>query len=177
MSNVIPLFRASATARTLLAECDHELGRAAVAVDPADRYIAAHFAAVHAAVAFVKLVHGPGALGRARGSRSPAHGIWEQLVGIDPEWTPWAIYFHHASRLRRGLELGLPVDARLSDEMTAAAEDFRDEIAAAIEPGGRWDAPADAASRVDRRGARSPGRVQRQPQLAPVAAESLRIAA
>ena len=130
MSKVVPLFRASASAKLLLLNCDHELGRAAVALDPADRYIAAHLAAVHAACAFVDLING-----KAKG---PKPNIWGQLVALNREWLPWATYFSAGSRLRRELEMGAPVAAAVADEMTVSAEDFRDEIAMAIDPASQW---------------------------------------
>lgn len=133
LATITPLFRASAAARALLATCDGELATAAVALDPADRYIAAHLAAVRAASAYVDLA------GNApkRGKRS----IWELLVAIDPAWIPWAAFFSAGTKLRRAVEMGIPVATKVADEMTAYAEDFRDEIAMAIDPNCEWPEP------------------------------------
>ncbi|MCL1800365.1 MAG: SAV_6107 family HEPN domain-containing protein [Promicromonosporaceae bacterium] len=130
MPQVVPIFRASASAKSLLETCDVELGRAAVALDPADRYIAAHLAAVHAACAFIDLIAGK----PDRNRRS----VWERLVAIDRNWQPWAAYFAGGTKLRRALEIGVPVASKVADEMTAHAEDFRDEIAMAIDPACEW---------------------------------------
>lgn len=131
LATITPLFRASAAARALLATCDGELATAAVALDPADRYIAAHLAAVRAASAYVDLL-GP------TGSRKGRRTIWEQLVAIDTCWVPWAAFFAAGTRLRRAVEMGVPVATSVADEMTAYAEDFRDEIAMAIHPACEW---------------------------------------
>lgn len=130
LATITPLFRASAAARALLATCDGELATAAVAIDPADRYIAAHLAAARAASAYVDLL----APATRRGKRS----IWEQLVAIDPCWVPWAAFFSAGTKLRQAVEMGIPVARAVADEMTAYAEDFRDEIAMAIDPGCEW---------------------------------------
>jgi len=130
LATITPLFRASAAARALLATCDGELALAAVALDPADRYIAAHLAAVRAASAFIDLLAPAG----RRGKRS----VWEQLVAIDSCWVPWAAFFSAGSKLRRAVEMGVPVADSVADEMTAYAEDFRDEIAMAIDPACEW---------------------------------------
>jgi len=129
LATITPLFRASAAARALLATCDGELATAAVAIDPADRYIAAHLAAVRAASAYVDLLGVP---------RRGKHSIWEQLVAIDSCWVPWAAFFSTGTKLRQAVEMGIPVATSVADEMTAYAEDFRDEIAMAIDPACEW---------------------------------------
>jgi len=129
IATITPLFRASAAARALLATCDGELASAAVALDPADRYIAAHVAAVRAASAYLDL-HSGGKRGKGT--------IWEQLVALDSVWVPWAAFFSAGTKLRSAIEMGVPVAAKVADEMTAYAEDFRDEIAMAIDPACEW---------------------------------------
>ena len=130
LATITPLFRASAAARALLATCDNELAAAAVALDPAHRYIAAHIAAVRAASAYVDLV--------GSAPKRVKKSVWEQLVAIDPVWVPWAAFFSAGTRTRRAVEMGIPVAIATADEMTAFAEDFRDEIAMAIDPSCEW---------------------------------------
>jgi len=130
LATITPLFRASAAARALLATCDGELATAAIALDSADRYIAAHLAAVRAASAYVDLL--------APESRRGKKSVWEQLIAIDSRWIPWAAFFSAGTKLRRAVEMGIPVANSVADEMTAYAEDFRDEIAIAIDPSCEW---------------------------------------
>jgi len=139
LATITPLFRASAAARALLATCDGELATAAVALDPADRFISAHLAAVRAASAYVDLVGQPS----KRGRRS----VWEQLVAIDSGWVPWAAFFSGGTKLRQAVEMGIPVATSVADEMTAYAEDFRDEIAMAIDPNCEWPGSASESAK------------------------------
>jgi hypothetical protein len=124
----------------MLAPCDHELGVAALALDPAYRYISAHLAAVRAASAYVDFIGAK--------TKRDKRSVWEQLSGLGGEWVPWAAFFSAGTRMRRAVEMGVPVAVATADEMTAYAEDFRDEVAMAIDPIAGWSNEPQVAAQV-----------------------------
>ncbi|WP_283133729.1 SAV_6107 family HEPN domain-containing protein [Rhizohabitans arisaemae] len=81
-------------ARALLAD-------AAVARTPADRYLAAHLAALKGAAALLAARAAPVGAGRRK-----LRSAWEQLPGAAPELREWATYFAASALKRASIEAG-----------------------------------------------------------------------
>jgi hypothetical protein len=111
-----------------LAACDAELAAAAVALNPADRFIYAHLAAVRAASAYLRLLRVP----KPRGA---AASIWERLATAAPDFALWATFLSSGTRRRRALEGGAHIYDEEADEMVEVVEHFRDAVAKALSPG------------------------------------------
>ncbi|GII99455.1 hypothetical protein CLV28_2878 [Sediminihabitans luteus] len=112
-----------------LARADAELVAAIGAERPGERFVHAHLAALRAAAALVS----------ARGTtarRGRPRTVWELLAVAAPELAPWSSYFAGGARERSAVESGRDdaVDAERADELLACAEDFRDEVALALDP-------------------------------------------
>lgn len=115
--------------RALLRRADAELAQAHAASRPDDRFRHAHLAAIRAAAAVLAL--------RGRPSpRSGARTVWEMLVRVEPDLAPWSGYFASGAGLRAAVDSGRTgeVDGSRADEITACAEDFRDEVAMLADP-------------------------------------------
>jgi hypothetical protein len=95
------------------------LVHAALAPQPAEKYVAAHLAALRAAAA-VLAVRATG--GRARRPAS----AWALLSRVAPELAEWAGFFAAGARKRAAAEAGLPraVTAREADDLLRDAETF-----------------------------------------------------
>ncbi|WP_338403864.1 SAV_6107 family HEPN domain-containing protein [Cellulosimicrobium arenosum] len=115
-------------ARRAIARADAELAAAAVADDPAERFVHAHLGALRAAAAVVVL--------RGRPARARSRSVWDLLADVEPELAPWSVYFASGARVRAAVDAGRfdVVDARRADELLACAEDFRDEAAMLVDP-------------------------------------------
>ncbi|WP_454044169.1 SAV_6107 family HEPN domain-containing protein [Cellulosimicrobium sp. Marseille-Q8652] len=113
----------------MLARADAELVCAALATDPAERFVHAHLGALRAAAAVVALRGRPVRRGRAR-------PVWDQLSDAEPGLAAWSVYFAGGARVRAAVDAGRSdaVDARRADELLACAEDFRDEVAMLVDP-------------------------------------------
>ena len=100
------------------------LAEAASASTPAQRYVAAHLAALRAgaAVLAARARSDLGRRGRTRGPRS----VWTVLVDLAPELAEWAAYFAAGAGKRAAAEAGLPraVTAREADDLLRDAEAF-----------------------------------------------------
>jgi SAV_6107-like HEPN len=106
------------------------LATAAATTVPAERYAAAHLAALRAAAAVLAV------RGRPTGRRAP-RTVWDMLAAVAPEVAAWATYFAAGAPLRRAVEAGRvdAVDAEHAERTLCAAEDFLDEVRALLDPG------------------------------------------
>jgi hypothetical protein len=108
-------------ALALLAAARQECAVAGATDRPADRYVAAHLAALRAAASVVA--------DRARpaGSRHRPTSVWALLAGVAPELAEWATYFAAGAGKRAAAEAGLgSVSAREADDLLRAAGTFVD---------------------------------------------------
>ena len=113
-------------ARDLLADAGRGLGRAIREQDAADRYAAAHLAALRAAAALLAA--------RARPVRGRRGSVWEMITKVAPEFAEWATFFAAGSAKRRAAEAGLPhaVRPREADDMVRQAAVFVDLMQDAV---------------------------------------------
>ena len=97
--------------RDLLADAGRGLGRAIGEGAPADRYAAAHLAALRAAAAVLAA--------RARPVRGRRGSAWELMTKVAPDLAEWAAFFAAGSSKRRAAEAGVPtsISAREADDM------------------------------------------------------------
>jgi len=109
-------------ARDLLADAGRGLGRAIRATDAADRYAAAHLAALRAAAAVLAA--------RARPVRGRRGSAWELMSKVAPEFSEWAAFFAAGSAKRQAAEAGIQrlVSAREADDMVRQASTFLDLV-------------------------------------------------
>jgi len=115
-------------ARDLLADAARGLGRAIGAPDAADRYAAAHLAALRAAAAVLAA--------RARPVRGRRGSAWELISTVAPEFSEWAAFFAAGSAKRLAAEAGLGrwVSAREADDMVRQVSAFLDLVDEALAP-------------------------------------------
>jgi hypothetical protein len=107
----------------LLAAARHQLADAALATSAADRYAAAHLAALRAAAAVVAAAARPAVPG-LRAARPVS--VWTLLARTRPELGEWAAFFAAGARKRAAAEAHLPgsVTAREADDLLRDAETF-----------------------------------------------------
>jgi hypothetical protein len=115
-------------ARDLLSDASRGLGRAIRAANPADRYAAAHLAALRAAAAVLAA--------RARPVRGRRGSAWELITKVAPEFSEWAAFFAAGSAKRQAAEAGLHrlVTAREADDMLRQVSAFIDLVEEALSP-------------------------------------------
>ena len=108
-------------AETLLRLARHGLLEAAGAGTPAERYAAAHLAALRSAAAVLACRARPA--GRRRSRPTSA---WVLLSAVAPELAEWAEFFAAGARKRSAAEAGLAgaVTAREADDLLRDAEQF-----------------------------------------------------
>jgi hypothetical protein len=110
-------------ATTLLTLARRGLVEATSADRPAERYAAAHLAALRAAAAVLSCrarpVTGPG-------RRSRPTSAWVLLTTVAPELGEWAAFFAAGARKRAAAEAGLPsaVTPREADDLVRDADTF-----------------------------------------------------
>lgn len=95
------------------------LATAATATVPAERYTAAHLAAVRAATAVLAA--------RARPARSQRpRSVWAVLPRVAPELSEWATFFAASAHRRAALEAGLghAISPRDADDLLRDADTF-----------------------------------------------------
>lgn len=114
-------------ARDLLIDAARGLGRAVRETDAAERYSAAHLAALRSAAAVLAARAVP-----VRGRRGSA---WELLDRVAPNFAEWAAYFAAGSSKRQAVEAGLSgrVSAREADDMVRQAAAFLDLVEGELE--------------------------------------------
>ena len=114
-------------ARDLIADAGRALGRAIRADDPADRYVAAHLAALRSAAALLSV--------RPRGVRPPRQAsAWVLLAKAAPEFAEWAAFFAAGASKRQAAEAGIArsIGAREADDLVRQASAFLDLIEARL---------------------------------------------
>ncbi|MCA1824149.1 MAG: SAV_6107 family HEPN domain-containing protein [Mycobacteriales bacterium] len=107
----------------LLTAARAQLGDAARARVPADRYAAAHLAALRAAAAVLAAGARPAPPGVRR---SRPVSAWALLPDVAPELREWAAFFAAGARKRAAAEAGLPgaVTTREADDLVRDVESF-----------------------------------------------------
>ena len=115
-------------ARDLLADASRGLGRAIRSSEAADRYAAAHLAALRAAAAVLAA--------RARPVRGRRGSVWELISRVAPEFAEWAAFFAAGSAKRQAAEAGLDrwVSPREADDMVRQVSAFLDLVDEALAP-------------------------------------------
>lgn len=113
----------------LLERSGRGLYDACAADEPAERYVAAHLAALRAAAA-VLAVRGRPAGRVGRGPRS----VWDLLPRVAPELTEWAVLFAASARRREAVEAGRTevVTTRGADDLLRDAEAFHRVVESAL---------------------------------------------
>lgn len=113
--------RMSATVRAHLADARTYLASAGTARTPAERYVAAHLAALRAAAAVLAARPRP-----MDGRRRRLRSAWELLPEAEPRLAEWAVYFAESATKRAAAEAGMVrvVSAADAEELTADAETF-----------------------------------------------------
>ncbi len=116
-------------ARDLLADASRGLGRAIRSSDAADRYAAAHLAALRAAAAVLAA--------RARPVRGRRGSVWELISRVAPEFSEWAAFFAAGSAKRQAAEAGLHrlVTPREADDMVRQVAAFLELVEDALAAG------------------------------------------
>jgi hypothetical protein len=96
------------------------------ATAPADRYVAAHVAALRAGAALLAT--------RAKPTRSSRiRSVWQMVPTIAPELGEWCAYFDAIGRRRIFVEIGREhVTQRQADDLVRDAEAFLEQIAAIL---------------------------------------------
>lgn len=124
--DVRPLPPIPQAARDLLADAARGLGRAIRATDAADRYAAAHLAALRAAAAVLAA--------RARPVRGRRGSVWELIAKVAPEFSEWAAFFAAGSAKRQAAEAGIHrlVSARDADDMVRQVSAFLELVDSAL---------------------------------------------
>jgi len=116
-------------ARDLLADASRGLGRSIRSNDAADRYAAAHLAALRAAAAVLAA--------RARPVRGRRGSVWELISRVAPEFSEWAAFFAAGSAKRQAAEAGLhrTVSPREADDMVRQVAAFLELVEDALGAG------------------------------------------
>lgn len=114
------------TAYDLMADAGRALGRAIRAQAPAERFAAAHLAALRGAAAVLAA--------RARPRRSARGNAWDLLPRVAPDLAEWATFFAAGSATRQAAQAGLSVrlSAREADDMVRQAAAFLDLVEQAL---------------------------------------------
>jgi hypothetical protein len=124
--DVRPLPPIPQAATDLLAVGARGLGRAIRATEAADRYAAAHLAALRAAAAVLAA--------RARPVRGRRGSAWELMAKVAPEFSEWAAFFAAGSAKRQAAEAGILrlVSAREADDMVRQVAAFLELVDTAL---------------------------------------------
>lgn len=119
-----PPVRSSAAVDDLLALARRGLAEAAGAATPAERYAAAHLAALRAGAAVLAARARPdiGAPARRRGPRS----VWDLVPAVVPTLAEWSAFFAAGAGKRAAAEARLPgaITRRDADDLLRDAEAF-----------------------------------------------------
>jgi hypothetical protein len=116
-------------ARDLLTDATRGLGNAMSATTVADRYAAAHLAALRAAAAVLAA--------RARPVRGRRGSAWELISKVAPEFAEWAAFFAAGSSKRQAAEAGIQrlVSPRDADDMVRQVAAFLDLVEESLNTG------------------------------------------
>ena len=112
-------------ARDLLRRCEEGVRAAERIEDPAERYCAAHLAAIRAAAAVLAV------RGRPRRRGPGAFNVWQVLPRVAPELGEWAEFFASGAARRSAAQAGLPgaVTCRAADDLVRQVAVFADVVA------------------------------------------------
>ncbi|MDQ6658058.1 MAG: SAV_6107 family HEPN domain-containing protein [Actinomycetota bacterium] len=118
----------SRACRDLLADAGRGVGTAIRATDAADRYAAAHLAALRAAAALLAA--------RAKPGRGRLGNAWELLGRVAPDLAEWALFFSAGAGKRQLAEAGIgrAISAREADDMLRQTAEFLDLVEARLAP-------------------------------------------
>jgi hypothetical protein len=106
------------------------LTEARIALDPSERYAAAHLCALRAAAA---IIAARSALRAPDRRRRQVRSVWSILPTWAPEFGEWADFFAASARKRAAAEAGVPcVSARDADDLVRDAEGFLTRITGAL---------------------------------------------
>ncbi|MDP9431190.1 MAG: SAV_6107 family HEPN domain-containing protein [Actinomycetota bacterium] len=116
------MFSSATSVLGLLDAARSGLAEAAAASAPADRYAAAHLAALRGAAAVLAARARPDATARRRRPTS----VWVLLPAVAPELGEWAAFFAAGAAKRAAAEAGLSgaVSCREADDLLRDAEAF-----------------------------------------------------
>lgn len=119
----LPVAQAS---RDLLADAGRELTGALRAPTAAERYAAAHLAALRAAAAVLAA--------RARPTTGRRASAWDLLTRVAPEFAEWAAFFAAGSAKRQAVQAGIPrtISEREADDMVRQSAEFLGLVRAAV---------------------------------------------
>lgn len=138
-SNVRAVSRHPATAATdLMASAQRSLTQASLVPSAAERYAAAHLAALRAAAAVLAARSQPSS------RRSRVRSVWALLPQVAPELAEWAVFFAAGAAKRVAAAAGMAcVTSREADDLVREAEAFVDRVADSLGiPRQRWRADA-----------------------------------
>ncbi len=112
--------------RDLLADAGRELAESLRAPTAAQRYAAAHLAALRAAAAVLA--------SRARPTTGRRASAWDLLTRVAPEFAEWAAFFAAGSAKRQAVQAGIPriISEREADDMVRQSEEFLGLVRAAV---------------------------------------------
>ncbi|MBO4272549.1 SAV_6107 family HEPN domain-containing protein [Microbispora triticiradicis] len=121
-----------------LADARACLADATVGPTPADRYVAAHLAALRAAAGILAARPRP-----MDGRRRRLRSAWELLPEVEPKLADWAAYFAMSATKRAAVEAGMvrAVTQNDADEIIAEADRFVGEIESILGLPGRPTLP------------------------------------
>ena len=107
-----------------LRRAEQALLEAELSTTPADRYLAAHLAAMRTAVTVLAVMAKP------RRSGGPAD-VWQVLAHLAPEFGEWAAFFAAGRQKRLLVQAGAAtlVSEREADDLLRDARDFHDLVA------------------------------------------------
>jgi hypothetical protein len=113
-------------ALTLLDRSAAGLLQACAARTAAERYVAAHLAALRSAAAVLAV--------RGRRSRGGPRSVWELVPAVAPELTEWSAFFAATAARRAAVEAGRTeaVSAREADDLLRDAEAFQHAVEGAL---------------------------------------------
>lgn len=112
--------------RDLMRTAVAALDDAHFAQTPAERYAAAHVAALRAGAAVLAVHAKPARSGRIR-------SVWQMLPGLAEDLEPWCAYFEAIGKRRVFVEIGAePVTTQQADDVLRDAERFCERIAAIL---------------------------------------------
>lgn len=103
----------------LLVTARHDIAEAMATTVPAQRYVAAHLAALRTAAAVLAVRTRPAATKRPR-------NVWAMLPQVAPELTEWAAFFAAGAGKRAAAEAGLSraVSPREADDLLRDVQTF-----------------------------------------------------
>lgn len=117
----------ASAADDLLSSAGRSLAEAMLASSPADRYVAAHLAALRAGAAVLAT------RGRPASRRTRVQSVWVLLPRVAPELGEWAEFFAMTAKRRAAAQSGLAVIAlRDADDLVRDAEAFLRRVSGLI---------------------------------------------